>query len=347
MRDDLDRFVLARLEQVDGKPNPEADRYTLIRRAAFDLTGLPPTATEIRNFVNDPASLDQAFARVVDRYLASDRFGERWGRHWLDIACFANSVGRNWNAPFTYAWRYRNYVIDALNQDKPYDRFIIEQLAGDLLSADDLQSRREQIIATGFLALGPTDIVLPEGEKLMMDRIDEQTDVTTRAMLALTVACARCHDHKYEPIMMRDYYALTGVFYSTKTLSGQRRGNYVTDDDLYLLPSRDGRKSPIPGIHSMSDMTRAHRSGGWREVLWTTDPNLAMGVSEGRIADCPIRTDGEYYKRGAVPPRGDFRIAGLRGLKGIDADSSGRLQLARWIASPNHPLTSRVMVNRI
>ena len=238
-------------------------------------------------------------------------------------------------------------MIDALNKDKPYDRFVVEQLAGDLLPATDLESEREQITATGFLALGPTDIIVPEGEKLMMDRVDEQIDVTTRAMLGLTVACARCHDHKYDPVTMRDYYALAGVFYSTNTLSGQRRGNYVADDDLHLLPSRDGRTKAIPGVHSMADMTREHRSGGWREVLWTTDPNLAMGAAEGRIQDCPLRKDGDYYRRGMAPPRGDFQFAGLRGLKGIPRDASGRLQLARWIASRENPLTPRVMANRI
>ena len=347
VRDDLDAYILAKLEAAGLEPNPDADRYTLIRRIAFDLTGLPPTESEIRNFANDEAPLDKALVRVVDRYLDSDRFGERWGRHWLDVVRYADSVGRNWNAPFTYAWRYRDYVIDSLNNDKPYDRFIIEQLAGDLLPAKNLAARREQLVATGMLALGPTDIIVPEGEKLMMDRVDEQIDVVTRGLLALTVSCARCHDHKYEPITMRDYYALAGIFYSTETLSGQRRGNYVADDDLRLLPSGDGRKSPIPGVHSMADMTREHRAGGWREVRWTTDPNLAMGVAEGRVQDCPIRTDGEYYKRGEIPPRGDFRMAGMSGFQVVDAKDSGRLQLAHWVTSPENPLTARVMVNRV
>ena len=161
---------------------------------------------------------------MVDRYLASPRFGERWGRHWLDIVRYADSVGRNWNAPFTYAWRYRDYVIDSFNSGKPYDQFLIEQLAGDLLPGNHVETRRNQYTATGFLALGAMDIIEPEGESLMMDRVDEQIDVTSRAMLGLTVACARCHDHKYEPVTMRDYYALAGIFYSTNTKSGQRRG---------------------------------------------------------------------------------------------------------------------------
>lgn len=342
-RDDLDRFILARLEQAKLKPNPDADRNTLLRRVAFDLTGLPPAPSEIRDFVKDPAPLDQALARVVDRYLASPRFGERWGRHWLDVVRYADSVGRNWNAPFTYAWRYRNFVIDSFNEDQPYDRFITEQLAGDLLGADDLALRRRQVTATGFLALGAMDIIEPEGESLMMDRIDEQIDVTTRSLLGITVACARCHDHKYEPVTMRDYYALAGVFYSTSTKSGQRRGNYVADDDLILLPSEDGRQTPVPGVHSMADMTRK----GWREVFWTTDPNLAMAAVEGRVQDCPVRLQGEFYKRGPIPPRGDFHFAGLSGLSNIAPDASGRLELAGWITSAENPLTARVMVNRI
>lgn len=346
VRDPLDRFVLARLEEAKLKPNPDADRYALLRRVAFDLTGLPPTEREIQQFVNDPAPLDKALGRVIDGYLQSPRFGERWGRHWLDVVRYADSVGRNWNAPFTYAWRYRNYVIEAFNNDKPYDRFLTEQLAGDLLPGTDLTATREQITATGFLALGSMNIVEPEGESLMMDRIDEQIDVTSRAFLGLTVACARCHDHKYEPVTLRDYYALAGVFYSTQTWSGQRRGNYVADDDLLILPNREGRRSPIPGVHSMADVNRERRARGYRDVRWTTDPNLAMGASEGRIQDCAIRIDGEAYKRGKVPPRGDFHIAGMSGLK-IDAKSSGRLQLAHWITSPDNPLTARVMVNRI
>lgn len=347
VRDDLDLFILEKLEQANLKPNADADRHTLLRRVAFDLTGLPPTAAEIEEFVNDPAPDDQAFARVVDRYLDSPQFGERWGRHWLDVVRYADSVGRNWNAPFTYAWRYRNYVIDSLNKDKPYDRFLTEQIAGDLLPAEILAAQREQLVATGFLALGAMDIIEPEGESLMMDRIDEQIDVTTRAVLGLTVACARCHDHKYEPVKMQDYYALAGIFYSTETKSGQRRGNYVADDDLILLPSADGRTTTVPGVHSMADMTRKHRSGGWREVLWTTDPNLAMAAVEGRVQDCPIRLDGEAYKRGAVPARGDFHIAGMSGLQDIDPESSGRLELAGWLTSPDNPLTARVMTNRV
>ncbi|MBW3541733.1 MAG: DUF1549 domain-containing protein [Planctomycetes bacterium] len=147
VRDDLDRFILAKLQAAGLEPHRDADRYTLIRRAAFDLIGLPPTARDIDRFVNDPAPTEEAFARVVDGYLDSPCFGERWGRHWLDVARYADSVGRLWNAPFTYAWRYRDYVIDAFNDEVPYDRFIVEQLAGDRLPAETTHERRRNLIA--------------------------------------------------------------------------------------------------------------------------------------------------------------------------------------------------------
>ncbi len=346
-RDELDRFILAKLEEKNLQPNPDADRYTLLRRISCDLTGLPPTEEEIRSFVQDRKSIDKLLPEVIDRYLASPRFGERWGRHWLDVVRYADSVGRNWNAPFNYAWRYRNYVIDAFNQDLPFNEFITEQLAGDLLSSPDVDTRRSRLIATGFLALGPMNIIEPEGDTFTMDRIDEQIDVTTRAILGLTVACARCHDHKYEPVSMKDYYALAGIFYSTEVLSGQRRGNYVAEDDLVRLPTENGTSTLVPGVHSMSDLSNAHQTGGYREVLWTTDPNLAMAAFDDMPQNCPIRLDGDANKFGQTPERGDFHFAGLSGLRDIPANTSGRLQLAHWMTSLDNPLTARVMVNRV
>jgi hypothetical protein len=348
-RDDLDRFVLRRLEERGLAPNPEADRYTLLRRVAFDLTGLPPTEKEIRRFVDDPRSTDEALPAVVDRYLASRHFGERWGRHWLDVVHYADSVGRTWSAPFTYAWRYRDWVIDALNEDLPYDEFVTRQLAGDLVPADSFAEERRNRIATGFLALASLELHESESEQFRLDRIDDQIDVTTRAFLGLTTACARCHDHPYDPATMHDYYALAGVFASSETFSGQRRGEYVAADRLLTLPDEDGRIVPPDpdGVHSMSDIRRRQNSIGYEEVLYSFDPNLAMGVVEGSPGDLEIRNGGLPYDRGAAPPRGDLHLAGWPPLPDVPADASGRLQLARWIASPRHPLTARVMVNRV
>jgi len=219
---DIDRFVRAAQEKEKLTPVADADRLTLIRRVTFDLTGLPPTAEEVDAFLKDPAS--NALETVVDRLLASPRFGERWARHWLDVVHYAESSGKERNIPYRYAWRYRDYVIDALNADKPYDRFIIEQIAGDLLPARGNQEKNEHLIATGFLAVGPKGINTPNEEQFAMDVIDDQIDVVGRALLGMTIACARCHDHKFDPIPTADYYALAGIFRSSATFAGVERG---------------------------------------------------------------------------------------------------------------------------
>jgi cytochrome c553 len=224
-RGDIDRFVLAKIEDAGLKPIGDADRRSLIRRASFDLIGLPPTTKDVQAFVNDKQPLDKAFTKVVDRLLASPRFGERWGRHWLDIARYAESTGMSRNYAYPYAWRYRDYVIDSFNADKPYNRFITEQLAGDLLaknSKTDEQQKQELQVATGFLALGIKDLNQRDREQYTMDNIDEQIDTFSKSVLALTVACARCHDHKFDPIPTKDYYAVAGIFRSTQTLDGYK-----------------------------------------------------------------------------------------------------------------------------
>jgi hypothetical protein len=210
-RGDIDRFVLARLEAQGLRPAADADRITLIRRVYFDLIGLPPTPEEIDAFVGDPSP--GAFARVVDELLASPHFGERWGRHWLDVARYADSSGGGRSLLFPDAWRYRDYVIAAFNNDKPYSRFVAEQIAGDLLPTEP-----ESLVATAFLALGPTNYERQDKDALEMDVIDEQLDTLGRAFLGMTVGCARCHDHKFDPIPTRGYYALAGILRSTQTL---------------------------------------------------------------------------------------------------------------------------------
>ena len=213
----LDRFVLAELEANHFQPAPAADKRTLIRRVTFDLTGLPPSETEIDAFLAD----DQpgALGRLVDRLLESPRYGERWGRHWLDVARYADSNGLDENLAYASAYHYRDYVVRAFNQDKPFDDFIREQIAGDLLpdsGQPDLQ--RDRLTATGFLCLGAKMLAEDDPVKMQMDFIDEQVDTVGRAFLGLTIGCSRCHDHKYDPLPTADYYSLAGIFKSTKTM---------------------------------------------------------------------------------------------------------------------------------
>jgi hypothetical protein len=217
-RSDVDRFILAAQEAAKLKPVADADRTTLIRRVYFDLIGLPPRPDEVTAFVKDKSP--NAFEKVVDRLLASPQFGERWGRHWLDVARFAESTGKERNFTFPAAWAYRDYVIAAFNADQPYNEFIREQIAGDLLPAANDAERNRHLIATGFLALGPKGLNEKNKEQFKMDVVDEQIDVTTRAVTGVTVACARCHDHKFDPIPQRDYYAMAGIFRSTDTYYG-------------------------------------------------------------------------------------------------------------------------------
>jgi cytochrome c553 len=215
---DIDRFILAGLEAQGLKPVADADRRTLIRRIAFDLTGLPPTPGEVSAFLADRSS--QALERVIDQYLDSPRFGERWARHWLDVARYAESSGKETNLLYPHAWRYRDYVIASFNRDKPYDQFLKEQIAGDLLAFTDKRDQAEKIIATGFLALGAKGHNNRDRRQFVMDLVDEQIDAVSQSMLGLTLACARCHDHKFDPVTQRDYYALAGIFLSSETLYG-------------------------------------------------------------------------------------------------------------------------------
>src|SRR5439155_8055 len=227
----IDAFLLARLEAKKLQPAPPADKLTLIRRATYDLTGLPPSEAEIRDLLGDTSP--EAFARVVDRLLASPRYGERWGRHWMDVARYADSTGADEDHRYPYAWRYRDYVIDAFNRDLPYDQFVREQVAGDLLPSDQPGAVNVRgIVATGFLALGPKLIAEQDKVKMFYDIVDEQIDITGRAFLGLTIACARCHDHKFDPISTKDYYGLASIFASSKQLA-KLEG---TVSELYFAP---------------------------------------------------------------------------------------------------------------
>jgi hypothetical protein len=220
-RNDIDRFVLAKLEEAGVTPSREADRRTLLRRAYLDLIGVPPSAEEVAAFEADRAP--DAYERRIDALLANPMYGERWGRHWLDVARYADSNGVDENIAYANAFRYRDYVIDAFNRDIPFDEFLTEQIAGDLIpesanpTADDDARTRGRLAALGFLALGPKMLAEPDKEKERVDVADEQIDVVTKAFLGQTISCARCHDHKFDPVSHGDYFALSGIFRSVST----------------------------------------------------------------------------------------------------------------------------------
>lgn len=212
-RDSIDRFVLAKLEDKGLKPVADANRYTWLRRVTFDLTGLPPSTKEIDDFIRDESPL--AREKVVDRLLTSRAYGERWARHWLDLTGYADMMGTSNNVYAEFAWRYRDYLIEAFHKDKPFDRFIREQISGDLMKADNIPERAENITATGFLMVGDVEIVEPDKAKLEADHIDTQVSKIGTAFLGMTLGCVRCHDHKFDPISLTDYYGIAGMLRSS------------------------------------------------------------------------------------------------------------------------------------
>ena len=262
-RSPVDRFLLAALEAKGLKPAPAAERHLLIRRATFDLTGLPPTPHEVEEFVNDKSPL--AFTKVIDRLLASPAYGERWARHWLDLARYADSNGMDENMAHANAFRYRDYVIRAFNTDKPYNQFLTEQLAGDLLQTDDPDERARRITATGFLVIGPKMLAEDDPRKMEMDIIDEQLDTAGRAFLGMTFGCARCHDHKFDPISSADYYGMAGIFKSTKTMANFRVVAMWNERPVSDIATLGVRAKAMEGLATRKKEIDAHIDKGWAQ----------------------------------------------------------------------------------
>jgi mono/diheme cytochrome c family protein/cytochrome c553 len=356
----IDAFVLAKLAAAGLKPAPQADKRTLIRRATFDLTGLPPTPAEVDAFLKDDSP--DAFAKVIDRLLASPAYGERWGRHWLDVSRYADSNGLDENTAHGNAWRFRDYVIQSFNADKPYNRFLLEQIAGDLLPADTPAARREQLIATGFLALGPKVLAEPDEKKMELDIVDEQIDTLGRTVMGLTLGCARCHDHKFDPISAADYYALAGIFISTKTMESFKKvarwheNVIATPEETRQKADLDARiamsKARIKALTGKTDDASKSELAKLKhdlEILEKSATELpsAMGVAEGTPTDVPVLRRGNHLTPAAIVAR-RFPVV-LAGEKQttLPKDHSGRLELAQWLTSSKHPLTARVMVNRV
>ena len=311
---DIDRFIFAELERQKVKPVSTASKRTLIRRATYDLTGLPPSPHDIEVFLADDSP--QAFARVVDRLLDSPQYGERWGRHWMDLVRYADTAGENSDYPIPQAYLYRNYIINSFNEDKPYDEFIREQIAGDLLPASSDEERNKHIIATGYIAISRRfGSVIDDYPQHLT--IEDTIDNLGRAFQGLTLSCSRCHDHKFDPVLQTDYYAMYGIFGSTQ----------------YPFPGIELDKKP-------RDFSPLYENGKPGE-------SLAYAVSDARAADAALQISGEPKKPGEIVPRGFLEVLGGQSLSGDDARQSGRRQLADWLTDRSNPLTARVMVNRI
>ena len=381
-RNAVDRFVLAELEARGLTPVGPAERRTLLRRVTFDLTGLPPTPEEVERFLAEDSA--DAFARVVDRLLASPHYGERWGRHWLDVVRYADTAGDNSDYPIPQMYLYRNWVIQALNRDKPFDQFLTEQLAGDLLPARDWQDRREKLIATGYVAgarrFGSYEDARYQWHLTYEDAIDN----LGRTFLGLTINCARCHDHKFDPIKLEDYYSLYGFFRSTRYPWPGTELSKVPYDLVPLLPP--GEAEAALAEHARQKTTweaavkraeeakaAANKAAGegktdearrrteeadkalqaarkQRDVFARTALpfETAYAVAEGTrwVGNARMHTRGDPEKLGKEVPR---RFLGVLGGQPMPTDEkgSGRLALAGWLTDPANPLTTRVFVNRL
>jgi hypothetical protein len=348
VRGPVDAFLLAALGAKGLSFAPEADRHTLIRRLTFDLHGLPPAPEAVEAFIRDPRA--DAYERLVDRLLASPRYGERWGRHWLDVAHYGDTHGYDKDKRRDHAWPYRDWVIRALNTDMPYERFVKEQIAGDVLRPGD----PEGVIATGFVVAGPWDFVghveLREGtvdkEKTRLLDRDDMVSSTITTFLSLTVACARCHDHKFDPIPQKDYYRLQAVF------AGVERGDRRVED-ARSRPERQrllAERARLAGLGEKRDQTDAR--------LRTIDARLkVLSAGVPVYAAMPIRPRPIWVlrrgdveqRRAAVTPGGIACVPGPSpdfALARAEDEGARRAALANWIADPRNPLTWRSIVNR-
>jgi hypothetical protein len=307
LRNDLDAFVLARLEKERLAPAPEADRATLLRRLSLDLLGLPPSPQEIEAFERDRGP--DAYEKLVERLLSSPHYGERWGRHWLDLARYADSDGYEKDTGRPWAWRYRHWVLDALNLDLPYDQFLIEQLAGDLLPG----ASAEQKVATGFHRNTLTN---KEGgvdqEQFRVEQVVDRVNTTARAFLGVTLGCAQCHDHKYDPFSQREYYRFFAFFNS--------------DVEANIPAPLPGEPPPVVSAK-------------------TKTGTMAQTLALGSLRQTHVLIRGDFLRQGVEVQPGTPAVLPPLHLAAGSAKPANRLDLARWIARPDNPLTARVLVN--
>ena len=368
----VDAFILAKLSEKGLKPGEKADKRTLIRRATYDLSGLPPTIEETEAFLSDDSP--DAFEKVVDRLLSSRHYGERWGRHWLDLVRYADTAGDAADYPVPEAYQYRNYVIDSFNADKPYDQFVREQIAGDLLPYEDDDQRWEQTIATGYIAISRRIGVSPQN--LTHIRIEDTLNNLGKTFLGMSVGCARCHDHKFDPIPTEDYYSLYGIFDSSiyphagaehkpwrqdfVYRVGKAKSDEVLADHRARLQEWNDKERAVFREYqefNRQKVTKHTREEVWQKILdaraehakvaKTFPPmEIAYAIQEGDPHDAKIQKMGDPKKPGAEVRRGFLQILGGQKLPD-DYQGSGRLALASWIADADNPLTARVMANRL
>lgn len=362
----VDAFVQMGAQQASLSLNQDADKAALIRRIYLNLIGLPPSATEVLDFIHNAEP--DAVERVVDKLLASPHYGERWGRYWLDLARYADSNGADENHAYPVAWRYRDYIVRQLNADLPYDEFVTQQLAGDLLEATSIEERRDQLTATGFLVLGPKMLAEQDKPKLIADLVDEQLDTIGQSLLAMTIGCARCHDHKFDPLSTEDYYALAGILHSTKSMA-----------NLDFVSQWNTRELPDPIIESQirahqetvtkaeaelaqlltkpedqrseDDKQAIEKAKQQVDALKKNAPSLpqVMAVTEASVKLVPIHIRGNHLQL-----KGDPVVRRLPELfeqsmpqPNMPEQQSGRLEFAHSLFHSQNPLTSRVIANRL
>jgi hypothetical protein len=357
----VDRFVAVQLRARGLTPLGPAERRVLLRRVYFDLIGLPPTPEEMGAFLRDASP--EAFTEVVDRLLASEHYGERWGRHWMDVVRYADTAGDNADYPVPEAYRYRDWIIDAFNHDMPYNEFVQEQIAGDLLAKkgpDDQYA--DHVVATGFLALTRRYATAPF--EFWHLSLEDTIDTVGQAFLGLSLRCARCHDHKFDPVTREDYYGLYGIFASTLfPYAGSEefasrnfpRMNFVplephADNKLTAYRARlkevsealakDAKKDSKTPNPLRDEQRRLQRLGG------PTDLPVAYGVQDGKVTEVRIHLQGEPDKPGPVAPRRVPKFIEGEPVS-FPANGSGRLELAQWLTRSDNPLTARVLVNRV
>ena len=307
----IDNFILARLEASGMQPAPLAGRRQLIRRAYFDLIGLPPTYQQVEDFLADQSP--EAWEKVVDTLLASLQFGQRWARHWLDLVRFAETCGYERDQEKPYAWRYRDWVVDSLNNDKPYDRFVLEQLAGD-----ELPDRSEQsVIATGMLRLGTWNDEPNEPQDYKYERLEDLVHVTSSAFLGLTVKCARCHEHKFDPIPQADYYRMAALFWP----------GAINPRDAKLLGGPSAQELGYENVFGWTDLTSQPSPF---HLLKQGDRHKPAEIVQAGVLSAVPTLDRPFPQ-----PTEEAKTTGFR------------LQFARWLTDPQHPLTARVVVNRL